>query len=223
MAEEDCKPLQPSAGCDITGLNLKSTGKRLPKGDGGGGHEFVTQLPQTGVEGIEYILMDDLDDPTTFQGTYVFNKENNSYVATSGGSTVTVDDALSNTSPNPVQNKVITEKITELEDGRARIKQVYLSFANGLDVPPVTQDIQNTAIPKIDIKLSDAEAANWGIVGLTGWEFHDQEPGGSRVNYMPVCVFTQNNQTTLTIRGVAVGQNWKYIKRGVLWVLMRHR
>ncbi len=80
---EDCTPLAPSGGCDIAGLHLQSTGKRLPK-DTGGGHEFVTELPETGDDGVEYVLMDDISDCSTYRGTYVYDKDCEGWIQTSG-------------------------------------------------------------------------------------------------------------------------------------------
>ena len=95
---------------------------------GGGGHAFVTELPlpKEAKAGVEYVLMDDLSDISTYKGTYIFNPDTDSYVASSSGSggSIVVDNALSTVSTNPVQNKVIT---TELE-----------KKANTEDIPDVS-------------------------------------------------------------------------------------
>lgn len=49
-----------------------------------GGHEFVTELPETGTAGVEYVLMDDLSDCETYKGTYVYNDECGGWIPTSG-------------------------------------------------------------------------------------------------------------------------------------------
>lgn len=54
----------------------------LPSPSGGGGHEFVTELPEIGTPGVEYILMGDPRDCSSFKGSYVWN--NDCWVATSG-------------------------------------------------------------------------------------------------------------------------------------------
>lgn len=63
-----------------------------------GGHEFVTELPETGQPGVEYILMDDLSDPETFGGTFVWDPDANEYIPTStgggGGGSYTFEDIL---------------------------------------------------------------------------------------------------------------------------------
>ena len=68
--------------CDIRPGTV--TPKKLPKQGGGGGHEFVTELPEVGEEGIEYVLMDDISDCSTYKGTYAWSPECEAYVCTSG-------------------------------------------------------------------------------------------------------------------------------------------
>ena len=81
----------------------------------GGGHIFVTELPlpKDAEKGTEYVLMDDLTDPSTYKGTYIFNPDTDSFVASSSGSggSIVVDNDLSEISTNPVQNKVITKAL----------------------------------------------------------------------------------------------------------------
>lgn len=56
----------------------------LPNSGDGGGHEFVTELPEKGSEGVEYVLMDDISDCSTYRGTYVYNKDCGGWIQTSG-------------------------------------------------------------------------------------------------------------------------------------------
>ena len=53
-----------------------------------------------------------------------------------GGSTVVVDDALSDTSENPVQNKVITTRVTSIESSLG-------SKANASDIPTKVSQLEN--------------------------------------------------------------------------------
>lgn len=46
-------------------------------------HKFVTELPTVGDEGVEYVLMGDLTDKSTYQGTYVWDYDANEYIQTS--------------------------------------------------------------------------------------------------------------------------------------------
>ena len=96
---EDCTPLTPSGGCDVAGLHLQSTGKRLPK-DTGGGHEFVTELPETGDDGVEYVLMDDISDCSTYRGTFVYNKDCGGWIQTSGSGGGTIERYTFEQTPN---------------------------------------------------------------------------------------------------------------------------
>lgn len=49
-----------------------------------GGHEFVTELPETGATGVEYVLMDDISDCSTYRGTFVWNPDCEGWIPTSG-------------------------------------------------------------------------------------------------------------------------------------------
>lgn len=51
---------------------------------GGGGHEFVTSLPDVGTPGIEYIVMNDVTNCDTFRGSYAWNSQSQCWVVTSG-------------------------------------------------------------------------------------------------------------------------------------------
>lgn len=84
----------------------------LPDSGDEGGHEFVTELPEKGSEGMEYVLMDDISDCSTYRGTYIYSKDCNGWIQISGsGGSIVVDSALSSVSTNPVQNSVITEAL----------------------------------------------------------------------------------------------------------------
>lgn len=74
---EITEPLAKDDTCiDVEPAEIKSTGKRLPKANGGG-FEFVTSLPQEGGDsGVEYLLVDDAESPTQFFGGYMYEDEN---------------------------------------------------------------------------------------------------------------------------------------------------
>ena len=68
-----------------------------------------------------------------------------------GGSTVVVDDALSDTSENPVQNKVITTKVNSLESSLA-------SKANASDIPTKVSQLENDSQYQTKANLDTALA-----------------------------------------------------------------
>ena len=57
-------------------------------------------------------------------------------ISIEGGGTITVDDALSDTSENPVQNKVITARVTSIESSLE-------SKANASDIPTKVSQLEN--------------------------------------------------------------------------------
>lgn len=75
--------------CDIRPGTV--TPKKLPKQSGGGGHEFVTELPEAGDEGVEYVLMDDISDCTTYRGTYIYDETCGGWICTSGSGGGSID------------------------------------------------------------------------------------------------------------------------------------
>lgn len=113
MANPNCEPGE----CDDPKYTTPVKVKPFPT-VGGGGHEFVTSLPSPddARSGVEYVLMDDPKDTSTYKGTYIFDPELGAFIASSsggGGGGVVVDNTLSTTSTNPVQNKVITEELNK--------------------------------------------------------------------------------------------------------------
>ena len=68
-----------------------------------------------------------------------------------GGSTVVVDDALSDTSENPVQNKVITTRITSIESSLG-------SKANASDIPTKVSQLENDSTYQTKANLDTALA-----------------------------------------------------------------
>ena len=68
-----------------------------------------------------------------------------------GGSAVVVDNALSNTSENPVQNKVITTRVTSIETSLA-------SKANASDIPTKVSQLENDSTYQTKANLDTALA-----------------------------------------------------------------
>ena len=68
-----------------------------------------------------------------------------------GGSTVVVDDALSDTSENPVQNKVITTRVTSIESSLA-------SKANASEIPTKVSQLENDSTYQTKANLDTALA-----------------------------------------------------------------
>lgn len=105
-----------------------------------------------------------------------------------------------------------------------RVKNFSGSNYN-VKIPFVTENISNTAIPNIDLSISDTEGEDYQIAGMLAYEMFDIN--NQRINCMPVCQFTQNTQKTLRIRMMAAGTGTEetrpIIKRIACWVLLKHR
>ena len=87
----------------------------------------VSTLPSTGVEGRGY-LVPNADDSSKYD-IYTWETVNGTaqWVGNKGGSvTITIDSALSSTSTNPVQNKVIKAAL----DGKAASNHVHGNITN---------------------------------------------------------------------------------------------
>ena len=72
-------------------------------------------------------------------------------ISIEGGGTITVDDALSDTSENPVQNKVITARVTSIESSLE-------SKANASDIPTKVSQLENDSTYQTKANLDTALA-----------------------------------------------------------------
>lgn len=101
-----------------------------------------------------------------------------------------------------------------------RVKN-WASSSLNVQIPYCTEDIANTSIPKMDFSISDAEGADYQIVGMIAYEVKDTS--GQRINCWPVCQFTGNGQKTLTVRWACMGTTRKTAVSINAWVLLKHR
>ena len=90
-------------------------------------------------------------------------------------------------------------------------------------IPVCTEDIGNTAIPKMVFSISGQEGIDYQIVGMLAYEVFDATSGGNRINCWPVCQFTGNGQKELSVRWMCAGTVRKTAKRINAWVLLMHR
>lgn len=75
----------------------------------------VESLPETGENGIIYLVPAEQDDEGVNKYTeWVWLEDENRYEPLGSLGSITVDDALSDTSENPVQNKVIAEALNRI-------------------------------------------------------------------------------------------------------------
>lgn len=101
-----------------------------------------------------------------------------------------------------------------------RVKNWAASGLN-ITVPSCTQDVSNTQIGKLVFRITGEEATDYQIVGMIAYEVLDAS--NARINYIPVCQFTGQNQTELSVRGCVMGPNSKTAAKINAWVLLKHR
>ena len=90
-----------------------------------------------------------------------------------------------------------------------------------ITVPSVAADTPHNDLPKIVLKTTGQEAADYQIAGMIAYEVFGSD--GGRINYIPVCQFTGQNQTELSIRGVVAGTRQTVATKMVCWLLLKRR
>lgn len=92
-----------------------------------------------------------------------------------------------------------------------------------ITIPVCTADVGNTSIPKMVFNITGQEATDYQVVGMIAYEIFDAVSGGNRINCWPVCQFTGQNQTELSVRMMCAGTTPKQARRISAWVLLKHR
>lgn len=152
--------------------------------------------------------------------------------------TSSADTTMSDTSTNPVQNKVIKSYVdnatSDLQfqiDGLGepfRLLDFTQTFSAGLTIPSCNQNLANTAIANVDVDLNviDSSGAlnrDFAVAGLLKYEIYDAVSGGNRLNCWPVTTFSMSGQQTLRIRMMCAGTTNQIMKRIQGTVLLKHR
>lgn len=101
-----------------------------------------------------------------------------------------------------------------------RVKQFQSSDYN-ITIPSCQEDVENTAINRMNFSIDEEEGADYQIVGMIAYEFFDAD--GKRINCWPVCQFTLNGQKTLGVRLMCGGTQRKTVTRCSCWILLKHR
>lgn len=101
-----------------------------------------------------------------------------------------------------------------------RVKQ-WAGSNLSVEIPCCTENIVNTSIAKMTFKISGQEATDFQVVGMIAYEIKDNS--GQRVNCWPVCQFTGQNQTELSVRWMCGGTSRKTAVSINAWVLLKHR
>lgn len=111
--------------------------------------QIVSELPESGEEGILYILPDINASSSDVYTVYAWEKTGDDYAYRQLGATtfsLTVDSALSDTSTNSVQNKVIKAKFDEIATADATLTARVTT-------------LEDTTIPAIEAAYKAADTA----------------------------------------------------------------
>ena len=130
---------------------------------------------------------------------------------------------LSNLTTNDKSN--IVAALNEVKASRDEPFRIKNWGTNNLNVviPCCTEDLGNTSIDKMVFKIEGQEAIDYQVVGMIAYEVFDAQSGGNRINCWPVCQFTGENTTELSVRWMCGGTTRKTAKRVSAWVLLMHR
>lgn len=90
-----------------------------------------------------------------------------------------------------------------------------------VSIPYCTEDIANTAIPNVDVNITNEMGVNWAIASLAKYEVKDSS--GARINCWPVCQFSMNGQKTLRLRMMCAGTSRKTAASINGAILLKHR
>lgn len=110
--------------------------------------------------------------------------------------------------------------LTYLENNDMYLVRNWAVSGLNITVPSVMEDLTNTQIPKLVYKSPVQDASNYQIVGMVAYEVFGES---GRINYIPVCQFTGQNQTELSVRGCVMGPNSKTAISINAWVLLKRR
>ena len=179
--------------------------------------QIVAELPQTGTEGVMYLVA----IPNTSKYTaYVW--ENNAYRELGViQMTITIDDELSTTSENPVQNKVTTNALngkanishthtaSDITSGLATVATSgsYNDLSNKPTIPSKTSDLTNDSgfitSDNTKIPLAGTNALAGSIVpstdnaydfGSSSYKLRYIYCGGTRWGYSRISATTDNSE-----------------------------
>lgn len=128
---------------------------------------IVESLPQTGEEGKLYLLV----DPSDSDVYIVYTWEENAFKRMGSKTfTLVVDSALSDTSTNPVQNKVVTNALN-LKANASDVHDATLTIQkNGVDVQTFSANASSNATCNITVPTSLTDLTDDYLTSITNNE-----------------------------------------------------
>ena len=118
-----------------------------------------------------------------------------------------------------VANRVL---LLETTDPQYKLVKWGKSELN-ITIPPVSENVNNTALPKFVYTVPDDLKEKYKVTGLMAYEVFDANTGGNRLNYIIVCQFTGQNSTELSVRGMVAGTQSKIAQRISAYILLEKR
>ena len=137
---------------------------------------------------------------------------------------------------NPVNNEIlITDAIGQAVSSGTDLSQLLFDVDAGknafmlydysrdgmsITLPSVTSDVANTSIPNVDIDIGETMAETWAVAGMVKYEVFN---GSTRLNAMPICAFSMDQQRVLRLRMMVAGPSSKTMTKLSGAVLLKHR
>lgn len=136
---------------------------------------------------------------------------------------------------NPVSNEILISNgdgqavssgldldnlLFDVDAGKNAFKLYDFTQNVSATLPSITSDVANTSIPNVDISISDEMGETWAIASLAKYEVHN---GSTRLNAVPVCMFSMNTQKTLRVRMMVAGSSSKTMTKISGAIILKHR
>lgn len=114
----------------------------------------------------------------------------------------------------------LTTLLNDVDAGKNAFMLMDFSQNISATLPSVTSDVVNTSIPNVDVSISDTMGQTWAVASLAKYEVYN---GSTRLNAIPVCMFSMNTQKTLRVRMMVAGTSSKAMTKIQGAILLKHR
>lgn len=116
----------------------------------------------------------------------------------------------------------VANRVETLETTEPQYRLIKWGVSNlNITIPAVSEDLDNTQLPKLVYTVPDEWKETYKVTGMMAYEVFDEN--NKRLNYIPVCQFTGQNSTELSVRGMVAGSSSKTAMRISAYVLLEKR